>query len=189
MKSVKRIVLLFFVYFLIAVPFKVMEIIPGFTDVRPVTMLGPIYGIYFGVPGCVVMAVGNLVMDIISDSLRWSSITGMIANFLGPFVIYLFWVRWSKKAFSLRTGKALLKHVGIICLSAVLEMIIITPAVAWIYPEVDARLFALTVLLNTAAFPIVFGIPTMILMQEELGFRPVTGYNYLRKHKKRGGSG
>jgi len=43
--------------------------------------------------------------------------------------------------------------------------------VALVYPEVDAFLFGLTVLLNTAGFPIVFGIPVMILMQEELGFK------------------
>ena len=52
-------------------------------------------------------------------------------------------------------------------------MVLITPAVALIYPEVDAGLFALSVFLNTAAFPIVFGVPIMILMQEELGFRPI----------------
>ncbi|MBE6010887.1 MAG: hypothetical protein E7236_09580, partial [Lachnospiraceae bacterium] len=96
MKRIKIMLILFGIYLLVAVPFKVMEIIPGFTDVRPVTMLGPIYAVFFGLPGCIVMAVGNLVMDIVSDSLRWSSISGFIANFLGPFLIYLFWNKWSK---------------------------------------------------------------------------------------------
>ena len=173
MKRIKTIVLLFFVYFLTAVPFKVMEIIPGFTDIRPVTMLGPIYAVFFGIPGCVIMAVGNLVMDILSDSLRWTSIAGLIANFMGPLLIYLIWIRWSRKPFSLKTGYSLLKHVGIIVLSAVLETAIISPAVAMIYPAVDANLFALSVLLNTTVFPIVFGIPITILIQEELGFEPI----------------
>ncbi len=173
MKTVRRISLLFLIYLLVAVPFKVMEIIPGFTDIRPVTMLGPIFAIFYGVPGCCVMAVGNLVMDAVSDSLRWSSIPGFAANFLGPFLIYLFWIRWSRVPFSLRNGKSLLKPCMIVCLSAVLEMVLITPAVALVYPSVDAKLFALTVLVNTAAFPIVFGIPVMILMQEELGACPV----------------
>ena len=171
MKRIKIMLILFGIYLLVAVPFKVMEIIPGFTDVRPVTMLGPIYAVFFGLPGCIVMAVGNLVMDIVSDSLRWSSISGFIANFLGPYLIYLFWNKWSKSAFSLRRGMDLLKHVGIIFASAILEMVIITPVVALVYPEVDAFLFGLSVLLNTAGFPIVFGIPVMILMQEEIGFK------------------
>lgn len=173
MKPAKQIVILFFVYFLISAPFKVMEIIPGFSDIRPVTILGPIYGIFFGIPGCLVMAAGNLVMDLVSDSLRWSSISGFIANFFGPLLIYLFWSRWSKVPFSLKSWPSLFKHTIMICLSAVLEAVIITPTVALIYPEVNASLFALTVLLNTAFFPIVFGIPTIILLQEELGFQPI----------------
>ena len=95
MNRIRKTVLLFFVYFLIAVPFKVMEIIPGFTDIRPVTMLGPIYAVFFGIPGCIIMAVGNLVMDILSNSLRWSSIAGFVANFAGPFLFYLFWICWN----------------------------------------------------------------------------------------------
>lgn len=174
MKIVKKMLLLLFIYLLIAVPFKVMEIIPGFTDIRPVTLLGPIYAVFYGLPGCIIMAGGNLIMDIVSGSLRWSSINGCIANFLGPFLIYLFWVRRSKRPFRLNNGSNLLRHTAIICISAVLEMLIITPAVAIIYPEVNAHLFALTVLFNTAVFPIVFGIPITILMQEELGFHPLT---------------
>ena len=68
----------------------------------------------------------------------------------------------------------MLKHCWIILLSAALQTVLITPAVAWIYPEVDAGFFALIVMLNDTAFPIVFGIPIMILLQEELGFRPLT---------------
>ena len=180
MKRIKNTVILFFVYFLTAIPFKVMEIIPGFTDIRPVAMLGPIYAVFFGIPGCIIMAVGNIVMDIFSNSLRWTSIAGFIANFIGPLLIYLIWIRWSRKPFSLKTGSSLLKHVGIIILSAVLETAIISPAVALIYPSVDASLFALSVLLNNTIFPIVFGIPITILIQEELGFEPI-GFKELRK--------
>ena len=174
MKQWKTILTLFLVYLIVAVPFKVMGIIPGFTDIRPVTLLGPIYAIFFGVPGCWVMAVGNLVMDAVSDSLRWSSIAGFFANFLGPYLIYFLCVRRAKTPFSLRTGRNLLRHCWIIILSALLQTVLITPAVALIYPEVDAGLFALSVIANNTAFPIVFGIPIMILLQEELGFRPLS---------------
>ncbi len=179
MKRLRNLIILFGIYLLVAVPFKVMEIIPGFTDVRPVTMLGPVYAIFAGIPGCAVMAVGNLVMDLISDSLRWSSIMGFAANFLGPFFIYLCWTRWSSKPFSLREGKSILRHTLILFLSAVLEMGLITPAVALVYPEVDAGLFAVSVILNTTLFPVVFGIPLMILLQEEMGFKPIQKENYI----------
>ena len=39
------------VYLLLTLPFKVMEIIPGFTDIRPMNLMQPVYGIFFGIPG------------------------------------------------------------------------------------------------------------------------------------------
>lgn len=173
MKQIKHILLLFLVYCLVAVPFKVMEVIPGFTDIRPVTLLGPVFALFFGLTGCWVMAFGNLLMDLVSDSLRWSSIAGFAANFLGPWLVWLYWTRISRTGFSLRTGRNLLRHMGILLLAAVLEAAVITPAVALIYPEVDAKLFALSVLGNTFLFPVAFGIPLLILLQEELGFVPL----------------
>ena len=41
-----------------------------------------------------------------------------------------------------------------------------------VYPEVDAAFFTRVVFGNTAVFPIVFGMPLTILMQEEFGFVP-----------------
>lgn len=164
---------LIIVYLIIAIPFKVMSVIPGFTDIRPVMLLKPVYGVFFGIPGCIAFAVGNLIGDIMSDSLRWSSIAGFAANFLGPFVFYLFWNRISKSPFSLRTGVSILKHIALIAVSALMEAIIIVPAVKWVYSEIDVILLFSTVVLNGAVFPIMIGIPLMILMQEELGFKPL----------------
>ncbi len=181
MKHLRSALILLVIYLVVAVPFKVMEIIPGFTDIRPVTLLGPVYAIFYGIPGCVVMAVGNLIMDVVSDSLRWSSIMGFLANFTGPLLIWAYWYYRSSSAFSLRKGRNIIKHVWIMMLSAILEMVLITPAVALIYPEIDAGLFALTVLLNTFLFPVIFGIPITILLQEEMGFVPLDRIKRMRK--------
>ncbi len=162
------------VYLLIAIPFKAISVIPGFTDIRPVMLLKPVYGVFFGIPGCVAFAIGNLIGDIISDSLRWSSIAGVAANFLGPFFFYFFWKRISKTPFSLRTGKTLLTQLIVIVASAVMEAAVLLPAVKLVDPKIDGMLFAVTVFLNGTMFPLLFGIPLMILMQEELGFKPIT---------------
>ena len=171
-------VLLIIVYLIVAVPFKVMEIIPGFTDIRPVSMLNPVFGIFFGIPGCIAYAVGNLITDIVSDSLKWSSIAGFAANFIGPFVYYLFWIKLSKNQFHLRKGRNLLKHTLVIIIDALLVAGMITPFVALSYPEVNTALFFVMVLINSSAFPFCIGIPLIILMQDELGFKPIE-----RKHK------
>lgn len=160
------------VYLVMFIPFKVMVVIPGFTEIRPVLLLKPVFGIFFGVPGCLAFAVGNFIGDLIGDSLKWSSIAGFAANFAGPFVFWLFWSRLSRTPFSLRDGKALLKQLAVTVVSAVLEALMITPMVMLAYSDVDGLLFALTVFLNGTVFPLLLGVPLMILMQEEFGFRP-----------------
>ena len=167
-------VALVFVYLVMAIPFRVMVVIPGFTEIRPVLLLKPVYGVFFGIPGCLAFAVGNLIGDLFGDSLKWSSIAGFIANFMGPFVYRIFWSRLSKTPFSLRTGKDLLKQLGVTAVSAALDSLLITPVVMLVYDDVDEWLFAATVFLNGAVFPLLLGIPLMILMQEEFGFRPRT---------------
>ena len=171
-KSILLTLILLLVYLIVAIPFKVMSIIPGFTDIRPVSLLQPVYGVFFGIPGCIAFAIGNLIGDIVSDSLRWSSIAGFAANFAGPFLFYIYWKRISKTPFSLRTGKSLLIQSALTAVSAIIQAALITPAVVLVYPEVSGVLFAVSVLLNSTVFPIMLGIPLMILMQEELGFKP-----------------
>lgn len=161
------------VYLIVSLPFKVMEIIPGFTDIRPVSMLMPVYGIFFGIPGCLAYAVGNLITDIVSGSLKWSCIAGFAANFIGPFCYYLFWIILSKHEFHLRERKNLLRHTAVIIVDALLVAGIITPFVALSYPDVDSKLFFEMVLINSSAFPFFIGIPLIILMQDELGFKPI----------------
>ena len=168
-------------YLIVSVPFKVMEIIPGFTDIRPVSMLQPLYGIFFGIPGSLAFAVGNLITDIISDSLRWSSIAGFIANFLGPFCFSLYWGKLSRTPFDLKTMKNILRHIVVIIIVALVEANIITPSVAISYPEVDFGLFFGMVMINSLAFPILLGIPLLIILQEELGLTPLTVSNLKKK--------
>jgi energy-coupling factor transport system substrate-specific component len=172
-KFVLLTLILIAVYLIIAIPFKVISIISGFTDIRPVMLLKPVFGVFFGIPGCFAFAIGNLIGDIMSDSLRWSSIAGFAANFLAPFIFYLFFVKFAKTEFSLRTGKDLLKQLAVVVVSSVVETLIIAPSVKLIYPEVEFNLLSLTIFLNGTAFPLLLGIPLMILMQEELGFMPL----------------
>ena len=162
---------LIMIYLIVSIPFKVMEIIPGFTDIRPVAMLQPVYGIFFGIAGCIACAVGNLITDIVGDSLRWSSIAGIIANFVGPLFFYIYWKKLSHKPFDLKNVKNILTHMIVIVAAAVAEALMITPAVALVYPDVDYWLFFLTVILNTSAFPIFLGIPLIIVLQEEVGLK------------------
>lgn len=172
LKGVLLTLILTTVYLIVAIPFKVMEVIPGFTDIRPVMLLQPIFGVFFGIPGCFASAIGNLICDAVSDSLRWSCIGGFIANFIGPLFFYI-WVRSAKDEFSLRTAKNLLLFCAVVFVGAIAQAAIITPMITLLYPDIDFFLFTLLVMINNTFFPIFLGIPIIILMQEELGFKPL----------------
>ena len=165
------------VYLIIALPFKVLLVIPGFSDVRPVWMLMPVYGIFFGIPGCLASATGNLICDILADSLRWSSIAGFVGNFAYPYLLYCIWTQWRKEHFHLRTPTRIAQVIVSFALCSAVTTAIITPAVAYYYPTVDAFAFAGTVAFNTFAFPVVLAIPFMILIQEELGYKPISRHH------------
>jgi energy-coupling factor transport system substrate-specific component len=163
------------VYLVVAIPFKAINLIPGFTDVRPVLALGPVYAIFFGPLGCLASGVGNLVADAVDHAIRWTSIAGFATNFLGPLFIWWYWTRVSRTPFALRTPRALLLQCLLLVVKAAFETAVIAPSVALVYPEIDAVFLARAVFLNTAVFPIVIGIPLSILMQEEFGFVPCRG--------------
>ena len=172
-KKLLTTLLLILFYLMIAIPFKVMVVIPGFSDIRPVTLLGPIYSLFFGLHGCIVFAFMNLVMDIAGNSLRWSSLAGLAANFAGSYLILVFWKGMLKKNIELhlKTPKNMLAFAGTLLGVAFLETVIITPAVAINYPDINAVSFAVSVMLNTSIFPICFGIPIIILLKEEMKFK------------------
>ncbi|MBR6332617.1 MAG: hypothetical protein IKR78_05785 [Dehalococcoidales bacterium] len=166
---------LIIVYLILAIPFKGLTIIPGFSDIRPVTLLGPIYALFFGVPGCSIFALMNLVMDAFSGGLMWSSIAGLIANFIGPFLILLYWTKYSKTTLHLKKPGNILHFSLTLIIVAVIQAAIITPCVALLYPDVDWKLFFASVVFNTAVFPILFSTPLILLMRGKLGFKQI-GY-------------
>lgn len=159
-------------YLVLALPFRTMELITGFSDVRPVTALGPVYAVFFGPLGCLASGVGNLLADAMADALRWTSIAGVAANFLGPLLVWFCWTRLWRTPFALRTPRELLRHGLLLVAVSLLQTAILAPSVALVYPEVDALFFARTVFVNNSVFPIVLGIPLTILLQEEFGFAP-----------------
>lgn len=172
-RFVATVILLTAVYLAVSLPFKfALELIPGFTDIRPVACLQPIFGVFFGIPGCLAFGVGNLITDAMSDSLRWSSIAGFVANVGNPLLFCLLWWRLRNGVFDLRTGRNIALLAGLSFTCACLQSLVISVAVAAAYPDVDVLLFALSVVGNHTVFPVLFGAPIAILMQEEMGKDP-----------------
>lgn len=57
-------------------------------SLRPANALQPVFGILFGVPGAIGIALGNLVNDIYTGFFS-KSLAGVVGNFLGAYIPYL----------------------------------------------------------------------------------------------------
>jgi energy-coupling factor transport system substrate-specific component len=67
-----------------------LVIFPGFTWLRPANSLAPLFGMFFGIPGCVGVAIGNLIADIVGGYFGVGSIGGFVGNFLIAYLPYKF---------------------------------------------------------------------------------------------------
>ena len=148
--------------------------VPAFATTCVTAFVGAalLFGIFFGPVGCLACGFGNLLADAVDHAIRWTSIAGFASNALGPLLVWWFWTRVSRTPFSLRTPRDLLRHCLLLAAMGAFETAIVAPAVALVYPEVDAVFLAWAVFGNTAGFPIFLGIPLSILLQEEFGFEP-----------------
>lgn len=65
-----------------------LVIFPGFTWLRPANSLAPLFGMFFGIPGCFGAALGNLIADIVGGYFGVGSIGGFVGNFLIAYLPY-----------------------------------------------------------------------------------------------------
>ena len=171
-KSVIRFLALVAVYMVVAMPFRTMTIIPGFTDVRPVMALGPVYAVFFGPLGCLASAFGNLLSDFATGYVRVTCIDGFLSNFVGPLLIWLYWTRISRTPFAIRNVRDIFKYAFVVVAAAAIEMFLVAKPVSLFYPEINDVDFAKAVFTNMTLFPMLIGIPLAILLQDEFGFAP-----------------
>ncbi|WP_048602362.1 QueT transporter family protein [Rubeoparvulum massiliense] len=60
----------------------------GPTPIRPANALQPVFGMFFGLPGSIGLAFGNLVNDMFTGMPPHAMILGFITNFLGGYIAY-----------------------------------------------------------------------------------------------------
>ncbi len=79
------------VYAAILIPFKIIPIVPGFTELRPGNAVPIVCGLLFGPAAAWGCAIGNLIADFFG-TIGPGSFFGMIGNFLFAYVPYRIWV-------------------------------------------------------------------------------------------------
>ena len=161
----KQFMLVFAAFLVLGAAFKVMVLIEGFTEVRPVNAIPPVAGLVFGPIGAVACAIGNLAADFFG-SFNLTSALGTIANFAAAYLPYRLWHLFSSEEPNLHCSKNILLFLGISLMSAL--------TVAWFLPFGLDVFFGLWmeqlytyVFLNTFGFSVFFGMPMLIVLTSD----------------------
>jgi len=161
----KQFLIVFIAFFVLGAAFKVMVLVEGFTEVRPVNAIPPVAGLAFGPIGGIACGLGNLFADLFGG-FGWPSVLGVIANFTAAFLPYRFWHLFSNESPNLHSGKNILLYL-FICLSSALT-------IAWMLAFGLFTFFGLWieeiyiyVFFNNFGFGVMFGMPMLIVLTSD----------------------
>ncbi|MDO4961253.1 MAG: SpoIIE family protein phosphatase [Eubacteriales bacterium] len=131
MKFLKRMVMSFLLFIVVAYPFKQFAfLMPGVTELRPENVFPPVLGILFGIPGAIGCALGNVVGDLMDGTRIYTLCFGFIANFLYSYIAYKLWYTFPEKDGAIALPKiftfdAVLKFLVIIFIDSLFIAIMI----------------------------------------------------------------
>lgn len=172
-QSLKRMIVLVVVCQVFALPFSAMEFVPVFSNLRPVTALIPIYGIFFGPVGCWAYAIANLLYDVLSGTLVISSIGGFVGNFIASALFWALSRHFIFEGHLLGSVKAFASYTAVAIAAALALTGAIIFWIALFYANTDALATGLFIFGNNLFFFLIPGAGLAILMSTEFGRQPI----------------
>ena len=162
----KQIIICTLVFLGMAVPFKVMVLIPGLTEVRPVNAVPVVVGLLLGPAGAWGCAFGNLIADAFGTFSN-ASILGFFGNFAAAYVPYKLWHMISGGTEpNVKNGLNLIKYIVISFIGALSTAIILACGLDVFFGTWISGLFWI-ILLNDFCFPVFLGLPVFIIITSD----------------------
>jgi energy-coupling factor transport system substrate-specific component len=161
----KQFAITFAAFLVLGASFKVMTLIEGLTEIRPVNAIPPVAGLCFGWVGGLACGIGNLFADFFG-SLAWTSILGVVANCVAAVLPYKLWHLFSDEAPNLHAKKNILLYLAIGLLNAFTTAWLLAFGLdlffgMWI-PTVYTYVF-----FNNFGFSAMFGMPLLIVLTSD----------------------
>ncbi len=150
------------IYAAILIPFKIIPIVPGFTELRPGNAVPIVCGLLFGPAAAWGCAIGNLIADFFG-TIGPGSFFGMIGNFLFAYVPYRVWVML--KGFRPPSGSW--KEVPLLVLAIFMgsaACAVVIGSGVELLGLVPYVILTSIITINNTVVGIVLGIPLLILM-------------------------
>jgi energy-coupling factor transport system substrate-specific component len=148
-----------------AIPFKGIQIVPGFAELRPAGAVPVVFGLLFGPAGAWGSCIGNVIADFFG-TLGIGSLPGAVGNFFFGFVGYKVWgnMGWlsSKADLNIRTKRQVFEYI----LVAVLSSVTVAFIIAWGLELLKLLPFAsigAVIMTNNLLFSIAIG-PFLLLL-------------------------
>lgn len=161
-----QIVICALVFIGMAVPFKVMVLIEGFTEVRPVNAVPVVVGLLFGPAGAWGCAIGNLAADLFGTFSR-GSVLGFIGNFIAAWLPYKLWhLSGKRETPNVKNLKNIIRFIYISAVAACATAIFIACGLDVFFDMWMPRIFWI-IIINDFGFPLLFGLPFLIVLTSE----------------------
>ena len=176
-KYLLRFVIFFISFLVLGASFKVMVLIEGFTEVRPVNALPVMFGLIGGPVGALACGLGNMAADLFG-TFNSTSLLGLVANFIGAYLPFKLWPVFSDEKPNLKNFGNIAKYC-VISIATSLTMAFILGVGLDVFFGIQIPQIYLFVLLNNIAFSILLGIPVFIVLNVESELfscsRPIAG--------------
>ena len=152
-------------FLVLGIPFKVMVLVEGFTEVRPVNAVPPIAGLICGPIGALACGLGNLIADLFG-SFNLTSVLGFFGNAAAAYLPYRLWHIYSDEAPNLHKNKNILKY-SLVCLSAALMVSwFLGFGLLYFFGSWIEQLYSY-VFFNNFGFSVGLGIPIFIMLSSD----------------------
>lgn len=149
----------------LGIPFKVMVLVEGFTEVRPVNAIPPIAGMICGPLGALACGVGNLIADMFG-TFNATSILGFLVNIAAAYLPYRLWHIYSDEQPNLHKNINILKYV-FICFSAALSVSWFLGFGLYYFFGIWIESLYTYVLFNNFGFSVGLGMPLFIMLSSD----------------------
>lgn len=158
-------------FLVLGISFKVMVLVEGLTEVRPVNAIPPVAGLICGPLGAAACAAGNLIADAVGGTFALSSILGIIGNFMAAYMPFRLWYLWSSKDApgerpNLHSMKNIVRYVLISWAAATTVAWILSFGLYYFWGSWMEQIY-LFVFWNDFGFSVGLGMPILIIFTSE----------------------
>lgn len=163
--KIKQFFIILGAFLILGISFKVMVLVEGLTEVRPVNAIPPVAGLLCGPVGAMACGIGNLIADM-AGTFSDSSVLGFIGNFMAAWIPYKLWHLFSKEQPNLHSGKNIFQYC-LVCFLGAMTVAWILSFGLYLLQGIWIRQIYTYVFFNNIGFSIGLGMPVLIMLTSD----------------------